>query len=70
MWHERVSSKTPSAPRAYKLLRNSNRWLVVNALICVGGLSFVSSGQGGQRSLRSGTCILSRGSEEVVEACL
>ena len=67
MWYEYQQG---SQPRVYKLKRDSRRWLVVNALIRVGGLSFVSSGEGGQRTLRSGTNVLSRASEELIESCL
>ena len=67
MWYEYVQG---SKPRAYKLKRDSRRWLVVNAFIRVDGLSFVSSGEGGQRALRSGMCILSNASQELIESCL
>ena len=67
MWYEYVQG---SKPRAYKLKRESRRWLVVNAFIRVDGLSFVSSGEGGQRTLRSGMCILSNASQELIESCL
>ena len=56
MWYEYVQG---SKPRAYKLKRESRRWLVVNALIRVGSLSFVSSGEGGQRTLRTLACAFS-----------
>ena len=64
MWYEYLQG---SMPRSYKLKRDSRRWLVVNALVRVDGLSFVSSGEGGQRSLRSGTNVLSRASVELIE---
>ena len=56
LWYEHVQG---SKPRAYKLKPESRRWLVVNALIRVGGLSFVSSGEGGQRTLRTLACAFS-----------
>lgn len=48
-----------------RLLPKSKRWLAVKAIMRVGGLKF----EGG-RALKSGTCVFSATSRDVVSACL
>ena len=55
-----------TSPRQYKLLPGTKRWLMVNALIRVGGLAF----EGGQRVLKSGLRTLSEASREIIDGCM
>ena len=55
-----------TSPRQYKLLPGTKRWLMVNALIRVGGLAF----EGGQRVLKSGLRTLSEASRELIDGCM
>ena len=61
-WYKRE----PDSTQKYKLLPNSTRWLAVGAIIRVDGLKF--EGTGGGR--RSGVCVLSASSRDVVSACV
>jgi len=58
-------AREPGSIWKYKLLPKSRRWLAVNATVRVDGLAF----EGGRAS-RSGVCVLSKRSREVIEDSL
>ena len=55
-----------TSPRVYTLLVNSTRWLAVSAVMRVDKLEF----EGGQRRQRSGVCVLSDDTYELLRECV
>ena len=55
--------------RHYKL-ENEERLLAVNALLRIRGITFQSSGEGGQRESRSGVKVLGHEAHKNIQACL